>query len=58
LYRTKREKIPPQKVEKKDILLGGGGDFVDTVLAFKEIVSRDSIFIKVCEVTSMHSCVG
>jgi hypothetical protein len=30
---------------------GGGGDFVDTV------VSRDSIFIKFCEVTSVHSCV-
>ncbi len=35
--------------------VGGGGDFVDTVIAFKKKVSRDSILV-FCEVTSMHSC--
>ncbi len=38
--------------------VGGGGDFVDLLLLlFKGKVSRDSIFIKFCEVASMHSCV-
>ncbi len=38
--------------------VGGGGDFVDLLLLlFKGKVSRDSIFIKFCEETSMHSCV-
>jgi hypothetical protein len=37
--------------------VGGGGDFVDLLLLlFKGKVSRDRIFIKFCEVTSMHSC--
>ncbi len=37
--------------------IGGGWWFCRYCYAFKGIVSRDSIFFKFCEATSVHSCV-